>query len=196
MKKRPKAKFSNECLEFIEANYKGIDNKTLTRMVNEKFNTSYDWQQVKYIKIKYGWVSGVRGGELNVGKNTGKVSKERYEKMKKTMFKKGYEPKHKKPIGAEVKGKYTFVKMSDGKYKLKHHLVWEQHNGEIPKGHMIIFADGDKTNYNIENLLCVTKQELTMINRYYKIHADADLTKTSLLLAKIRLKIAERKKNE
>jgi hypothetical protein len=40
--------------------------------------------------------------------------------------------------------------------RLEHRIVWEQHNGPIPKGMHIHHIDGVKTNNNIDNLSLVT----------------------------------------
>jgi hypothetical protein len=44
--------------------------------------------------------------------------------------------------------------------------IWEQHNGEIPKGSVIIHIDGDRYNDSIDNLECITRAELLKRNRY------------------------------
>lgn len=39
-------------------------------------------------------------------------------------------------------------------------MVWEMHNGKVPKKHYIIHLDGDNTNCRIENLACVDHSTL------------------------------------
>jgi len=38
-----------------------------------------------------------------------------------------------------------------------HREIWKHHNGSIPNKHVIHHVDGDKTNNDIENLICVPK---------------------------------------
>ena len=122
----------------------------------------------------------------------------------KTSFKKGHKPKNWRPIGSErvdAEG-YTLIKVSNEgcKHKmwaLKHRIVWEQHHKKkIPRGSVIIFADGDKSNLNIENLICVTRNELKVLNKCKLISSIAELTKTGLNIAKIRIKLAELRKEK
>lgn len=40
-----------------------------------------------------------------------------------------------------------------------HRLIWEDHFGEIPKGHHIHHKDNDKENNDISNLECISKSE-------------------------------------
>ena len=48
---------------------------------------------------------------------------------------------------------YTYIKTVDG-WKAKHQVVWEDANGELPKGGLIVFLNNDKTDFSIENLYC------------------------------------------
>lgn len=45
------------------------------------------------------------------------------------------------------------------KIKRMHIYVWEKHNGQVPKGHIVHHIDGDKGNNSIENLCLVTRRE-------------------------------------
>jgi hypothetical protein len=38
-------------------------------------------------------------------------------------------------------------------------VIWEEANGPVPPGCLIIFADGDKRNCALENLACKTRSE-------------------------------------
>ena len=40
----------------------------------------------------------------------------------------------------------------------QHRLVWEQHYGAIPKGHVIHHLNGIKTDNRIENLACLSRR--------------------------------------
>ena len=62
---------------------------------------------------------------------------------------------------------------------------------KVPFGQAIIFGDGDKTNFSIENLICVSRKELRVLNKFGLIKNDVELTKTGLNVAKIRIKLAE-----
>jgi len=42
----------------------------------------------------------------------------------------------------------------------------EGHNGSVPTGDIIIFANGNKKNMMIDNLLLSSKRQLAMINIY------------------------------
>ena len=59
--------------------------------------------------------------------------------------------------GAQGNGYHCF-RTKDG-LQLVHRVVWELHNGEIPKGMVIDHINIDHTDNRIENLRCVTYRE-------------------------------------
>ena len=52
----------------------------------------------------------------------------------------------------------TGVKRID--YRLVHHLVWLAAGREIPPGHVLTFRDGDKRNFDLDNLELLTRKQL------------------------------------
>ena len=79
-----------------------------------------------------------------------------------TKFKKGHIPWHTKPIGSITKrkggsGVYNFIKIDEHQWELLHHIIWKKHHGEIPKGHIVRFKDGNRDNVDISNLECISK---------------------------------------
>jgi hypothetical protein len=47
-----------------------------------------------------------------------------------------------------------------GTWRPKHHLVWESHHGQpIPKGHAVIFGDGNNRNFDPDNLILVSRAQ-------------------------------------
>lgn len=56
---------------------------------------------------------------------------------------------------------YTYIKVSDDisnhnrNWRLKHHVVYENNFGKIPKGYIVEFLDNDKTNFDPNNLVAI-----------------------------------------
>lgn len=75
----------------------------------------------------------------------------------------------------------------------KHRLIWEAVNGPIPKGHKLIFADGDKTNITLDNLLLITDAQMARLNQNHLIQPDKELTVAGLLVCDVISKTARRK---
>jgi len=62
------------------------------------------------------------------------------------------------PSGKSVKDERIRVRLITG-WVLRARAVWVQHNGLIPKGHLIHHEDEDKQNDGIENLRCLARGE-------------------------------------
>lgn len=69
---------------------------------------------------------------------------------------------------------YTMVKVSgQRKLVLKHRHVWEQFHGKkVPHKHKIIFKDGDTSNFDIENLECISYQDQMIKNSLHNYPQD------------------------
>jgi hypothetical protein len=53
---------------------------------------------------------------------------------------------------------FIYVKKLDSrKWWLKHVVVWEEANGPLPKGQALIFADGNRHNCDLDNLILVPR---------------------------------------
>lgn len=90
------------------------------------------------------------------------MSKEMQENSRKTTFKKGHTPKNHKPVGYQritVDGYIEVKTQEPNVFKLKHRIIWEEHNGPIPKGYNIQFRDRNPLNCSIENLYMISRSE-------------------------------------
>ena len=97
-------------------------------------------------------------------------------RMKETQFKKGHRPHTWKPIGTEKVDSdgYLRRKLTDTGYPPKdwvavHRINWEAAHGPIPKGHMVIFRDGNKKNVAVENLECISFKEQMRRNTLHRL---------------------------
>lgn len=90
-----------------------------------------------------------------------------------TRFKPGHRPQTWQPVGTEVERAdgYIKVKVSDTRsksdWKLKHVAVWEEHNGPLPEGQIVVFKNRDTRDFRPENLEAITRGENMRRNAYY-----------------------------
>jgi hypothetical protein len=106
-------------------------------------------------------------------------------------------PHNWQPVGTEIMDEdgYIKVKVRNPKtWKFKHRLIWEKANGRIPSGGVIIFADGNRLNTRLDNLLLVSRSELAVMNHLGLISNNGKLTGIGKSIADIKLLIARRKK--
>ena len=192
-----KRKYRDEHIDFVKNNVKGITLKELTNRFNKKFNMNVSENAISCIKTKYKLSSGIIGGQFEKGHvpaNKGKkgfMKPGQYEKCKATMFKKGNVPANARAIGDERidKNGYILIKTQDGhknqNWIRKHRYLYEQVHGKIPPNHKLIFADGDKRNFDLDNLVLVSNAEELIMNRRGLYKSDKELTKTGAIIAKV-----------
>ncbi|MCH4010575.1 MAG: HNH endonuclease [Furfurilactobacillus sp.] len=100
------------------------------------------------------------------------------------------------PVGTETvhKDGYVWVKVSPGHWVNKQLIVWEKANGPIPKGMKIIFADGDRTNCELDNLIMVSSRAMGSINYYKRITSNPDVTRAGIVLSRLEVSIHDRER--
>lgn len=88
-----------------------------------------------------------------------------------TQFKKGHKPKNTKPdwfvtVRKDKNGNfYKFIKVPGRRnFTYLHRWIWEMEHGEIPRGYVVRFKDGDTLNCIIENLELITRSEHMVLN--------------------------------
>lgn len=194
-----KHNWTQEEIEFLTKNVPG-------RGYHELVELFYNWSKIKLSASQIR--AFIKNRKLNTGR-TGRFVKGHVPANKgtkgitiggrETQFKKGNRPANYMPVGTErVNGDgYIDIKIADpNKWKAKHKIIWEKHNGDIPKGHAIIFGDRDRRNFDINNLILVTRRQLIELNRKNLIKSNIDGTKTGIIIADLMIKINKKLKGE
>lgn len=120
----------------------------------------------RFTKQIPGWNKGLKQVDY--------MSPEMIEKTKATRFVKGQDPHNTVPIGHEritvdgyVEIKTNHFKDGDAKnknFELKHRLLWEKHNGEVPDGFVVSIKGDDKINFTIDDLELISMKENLLRN--------------------------------
>lgn len=100
-----------------------------------------------------------------------------------------------KPIGSEYAKPdgMVLVKIAKDKWEYKQRYLYEQyHNIELPTYTMVIFLDGDKTNFDINNLMAVESREYNFCRNKGILSKEGEVTKTSMLAARLHYKAKEK----
>lgn len=155
--------FNENHKKWIIQNAEGIRNEKLTEMFNKKFNMNVTVGQIKKFKNFHHISSGFKSCNL--------------------------------PVGTERNNKgYILIKIAEPDVWIeKHRYIYEKKYGKIPKGFKIIFADKDKTNFDLDNLILVSNSEALIMNTNNLIKENKELTKTGLNVAKLIKKINEKR---
>ena len=185
--KKPQHKWSEEEKQYLASIVKGKTYKELVTLMNEKFDYEFSSQQIESALRRYNLKTG-NTGQFKKYKEPWNKGFKGYMGANKTSFKKGNIPPNYKPVGSErvTRDGYTEVKIKDpNKWELKHRHIYKKHYGEIPSGYNVIFADKNISNFDIDNLILVSKAEMLMLNREKLIFEDKELTKTGVNIVKL-----------
>ena len=190
--------YTDEEMDWLREHVRLMSYAELTPLFNARFGCDLKAEAIAQHCFRRGLSTG-RDGRFAKGHATWNKGRKGLDiGGKKTRFKPGNRPPLWVPVGTEGcrnQDGYLMVKVAEPNvWRYRHRLVWEAHNGPIPKGCAVIFADGDRRNFDPENLLLVTRAELGRINKQRLIKPDADLTKAGMALVKLQRKIDERLK--
>lgn len=140
--------------------------------------------------------SQFKKGHISFNKGK-KMPPEIYEKAKATMFKKGNIPHNYKPVGSErvnVDG-YVEIKVGDpNRWRLKHRVIWEEANGEIPEGYNVQFKNGNSTDVRLDNLYLISKAEQMKTENSIYARYPEELREVIRLKGAIKRQLTERRK--
>lgn len=198
--------------EFVRDNSWGVSSKDMAEMVNKKFGTSFTATMIKQFRQRHGIKSGVTGwyqkghAPGTKGKSIEEICKHdpvKLAKVRATQFKKGDRPLNEKPVGAIVINSEGYVlrkKQMEGsqweRWEFLHRAVWEEHNGPVPEGMIVMFKDGDRQNCCIDNLMLVSRGELAvMAKRGYRFE-DPDLTEAAVNMVRLKIMANKRKRKQ
>lgn len=158
---------TKEMKQFVFDNYEGISNQELADRLNAKFGTNF--KATKFADFK--WANGLRSGYRFEVEN---LRKKKH--LEETLRQDGY----------------TYVKVNDEWYP-KQRYIYEKYKGEIPEGYVVIFRDGNKQNFDLDNLMLADKKLLSRVASL--MTDDKDLNETIILNGKLQIKIEELEKS-
>ena len=205
-KDRPTKLFPAEVTTYIQEHHKGTGPAEMARQLKEVFGRDYTVKQIKAYYGNHHLNSGLTGRfeKGNVPYNKGRKG---YAApgSEKGWFQKGSQPWDTLPVGTIIDkygDGYLWKKIDDKpgcerqNWKQLHLLVWEEANGPVPEGHLVIFKDKNKRNYALENLALVSMAENAVMNKNGLRFENAAHTETGILIAKIKIAASKRKKRK
>ena len=165
---------TNEQKAFIEDYYPNHPVSETVRAFNEKFGTNKKKCTMLNYARKHGLV----------------VDKDIVTNLKRRPHgKDGSSKRAEKEVGSiKFDGRYWLIKTEYG-WKPCHRAVWEKHNGNVKDGHAIIFLDGDRNNYAIENLAEIPIKYLGMLEKNDLRSSHPVLTKAGIAWCDLKVAI-------
>lgn len=179
-------RYTAEEKAFIKSVQYGKSSQEVADLFNARFDSQITASMIKSFRANNHINSGITGNFRKGNIPWNKGMKGLQIGGKETQFRKGNLPKQYRHVGSEriQKDGYVYVKTEDpNTWRLKHRVIWERHHGRIPAGHTLIFLDGNKQNFEIDNLILVSRAELARINQL-KLSDDPALNRSIVMLAR------------
>lgn len=198
--------YTREEVRFLRENYTGRSVEELTSVFNKHFNNNKTKKQIRHFVHNRGLKSG-RTGHFEKGRLPWNVGTKGVMKGNSGNFKKGHKHKNWKPLGTErvcSKDDFILIKIAEQdphrgfstRYKHKHVVVWEKKHGPVPSGKVVMFKDGNNRNFDISNLILLTRAELLRLNKHKYKNLPNELKPSVLTLSKLEAKTHERVKGK
>lgn len=215
--------FTKEIIDFIKKHKNDYDNKTMTQIINEKFNTSYTFVQIRLFRNKNNLEYRLFCKEaLEYMRNHNQDSYEQLKDDVNSIFGKNYSLQQirtacywyklrefqkrreiesfSKPDFSERlrKSKAARIEIKiNGKWISKSKYVYETSTGKkVQDDEVVVFLDGNFNNFDLDNLLCVKRKELGVVNGQLNgtCKNNVELTKFKYDVAKLKLQICEKQR--
>lgn len=188
--------YTQEQLDFIRDKCKLMMDGELAEAFNATFGLNKTAGNIKSARKNHGFLTG-RNGRFLPGQRPSPNARPKGPSS--TSFKKGNRPHNWMPVGSErVNGDgYIDVKVAEPNvWVYKQRLIFEAAHGPIPDSQCVIFKDGDNRNFDISNLVLVSREELAVMNKMQVGSLPVELKDSGLLLAKLKIKTAAAKRRQ
>lgn len=174
-----RTKWTTEIIEWVKEHYNDDSYNRLAIKLNETFNVKVTSSSLEHKIHRLGLKKDKELIKYNVLPN-------------RFSFQKGHIPASKKPLGYERThpNGYIWIKVAEPDvFRAKHRVIYEQHHGPIPPGYKVTFVDGNKSNFDIDNLVLVTSAEFGMINLHnLRFAGNIEATKCGINIARIMIR--------
>ena len=183
---RMRRHYTKEEIQFVKKNIQGRPYAEMTKLFNEHSGLCITLKQMENLLYKHRLRNGI--GSFMPGHVPANKSKKSIPSPKRS------------PVGTERTHQgYIEIKTADPSvWEKKHSAAWKAANGKrkVPKGHAVIFADGNKKNFSPDNLMLVSRGELAVMNNLGLICSRKDLTAAGKTIADLKMAIGRRKKTK
>ena len=195
------SRYSEELIQYVIEYYPTMRTSEMVKVlgisekkIHQLANTRGIKKSKEYLRDVHGKVVAIAGIDNRFYKGHepwNKGIKGRNNAPEHTLFKPGHLPANHKPIGwtrVDSEG-YHWMKIAEGLkgWVMIHRLAWEMENGPIPEGKFLRFIDGNKDNWQVENLALVDRESNMRLNT---IHRYPEEVKVAMkMLSKLKRKI-------
>lgn len=175
---------TDEQAAWLIEHYKTLDRHQVTDAFNQQWGTSLTVNQIIAWLKRNGIICG-RTGQFGT-RTPWNAGTKGVCKPNKGSFSKGQRPDNTMPMYAEREANTGYIEIKvpgpnpwtgrESYWVAKQRHLWEVANNKpLPKGHVVIFKDTDRRNFDLDNLACISRRQLSMLNQNGYFSAPAEL---------------------
>lgn len=169
-RERKPIKYTAEMIEKVKQLYSTTVNRDLAEMIGVTESSiaakafSLGLKKTSEFMYMHSMKTAYKKGCVPMNKGI-KMTKDTYERLAPTMFKKNNKPINELEDGAisvrkhKNKKSYKFIRIGKMNWIPLQKYLWEKKHGPIPAGHCLWFIDGDQMNCELSNLELITRAE-------------------------------------
>ncbi|MDR0472332.1 MAG: HNH endonuclease [Treponema sp.] len=191
-------------INWLRKNVPGTPLEIVSEKFNKRFCLSSNVDTVKNLSHKYGIKSRLKRHQFPKGNVPFNKGRKGYcaHGCEVSWFTKGHRPANWRPVGSERTSADGYVEikvtnkplLGQKRWRLKHVVVFEKENGPVPKGHCVIFLDGNKNNITLDNLCMITRQVHAVMCHMHLFTDDPEITMANCILAANKVAVSNLKK--
>lgn len=161
---------TTEQIEFLKEWIQTLPTRKLAEKFTQTFNTYLCQTELRRICTKYGIQNPRKEfSQLPIGT-------ERYSKYYDCIFVKVAD------TSVAGKNKKEYAKLRQNNWQMKQNMIWEQtHGRKLKWREVVMFLDGDRTNYSPDNLYAVQINVAGTVKHVGMMSEDATINKTALM---------------
>ena len=193
--------FTDEEIQFLRDNGGKMSRKELHKLMEDTFHKEFKFNSIRSLCVKFN-VSSPNGDCRFTAETSPRwqkgLSKEEFkshytEESYNRMIQRRIESNIKYSIGDEIiRHDIPFIVVNnefgkgiDHRLQRKDTYVWEQHYGKLSKDDMLLHIDGDPSNCDINNLICIPKLYRMQFAQNDWYHADPEIKKLAVQWCKL-----------
>lgn len=198
--------YSEEQKIFLQENSYGRSRTELAALFNEKFGTCiseniltnycnmHGWKSGHTGRFQKGdvpWHNGLRGKEV-LSHFTEDSRQKALNALSPAKYQEGDEVIRHGICMSVVSTDYN--SSFDERLKRKCRMVYEEAYGKIPEEHCIVFLDGNHRNFDINNLYCIPRRYIPLINHNHWLTDSREHTLAAIKLCELHYALKDAKK--
>jgi hypothetical protein len=191
-------------IKWLRKNVPGTPFEIVSERFNKRFSLPTNVNTVENLSHKYGIKSGLKLHRFSKGHVPFNKGIKGYcaPGCEKSWFQKGHKSSNWRPVGSEriTADGYVEIKVASKpkpgqkRWRLKHVVVFEKKHGQVPKGHCVIFLDGNRQNTSLKNLYMISRQVHAGMCHEHLYTEDPETTMSNCILAANKVAISNLKR--